>query len=275
MGQYPWTNTRVCAIVVETCDNKAASCPLTEFTAPTLSQQRSCAAESTRTDWINSGCVWSDSTMKNNTHKNNVNPIKKHAKYRKGVHICQKQSPKHHPVDRRGSQAVMLLLIKVTCLSGHSYWRMFAYLYSRLWFWINPVPDLLCGQTSGSFRESCVRWPPPYVPHPPLPAFSTPLLLLSLDVGQQLQRCAQKRERSRRGVDGCQRAGEEQRRKEENKKNLSAGTSVKQVRQRGKRDRDEKTEPRGKRRRDFSTGTQSMRWGEEERGEDRRGNNKE
>lgn len=112
----------------------------------------------------------------------------------------------------------MLLLIKVTCLSGHSYWRVFAYLYSRLWFWINPVPDLLCGHTSGSFRESRVRSPPPRVPHPPLPAFSTPLLLLSLDVGQQLQRCAQKRERSRSGVDGCQRAGEEQRRKEENKK---------------------------------------------------------
>lgn len=90
---------------------------------------------------------------------------------------------------------------------------------------------------------------PPHVPHPPLPAFSTPPLLLSLGVGQPLQRCAQKPERSRSGVDGCQRAEEEQsgEKREEKKKpkNLSAGTSVKQVRQRGKRDRDEKTEPRG------------------------------
>lgn len=113
--------------------------------------------------------------------------------------------------------------MNVVCLSRHSYWRIFTYLYSRLWLWIYPVPDLLCGNTSSFFRESRVHWPPPHVPDPPLPAFSTPPLLLSPGVVQPLQRRAQKRERSRGGVDGCLRAEEEQRREGERKKPFLLG----------------------------------------------------
>lgn len=69
----------------------------------------------------------------------------------------------------------------------------------RLPFWDYPLPHLLCGKTSGFFRESRVRWPPPHLPHPPLPAFSTPPLLLSLGVVQPLQLSKARAQPERRG----------------------------------------------------------------------------
>lgn len=135
------------------------------------------------------------------------------------------------------------------------------------WFWINLFPDLLCGNTSDLCRESKPA------DHLPLSHISTPPCSLHPSTPPFPQCCpATSVVWSKLRVQPEQSGWKSE--SEEEKKHFCDICTVKQVNQWWKRVREE-NKRRGERRRDFSIGTQSMRWREEERGEHWRGNNEE